>query len=153
MNYQTEVVSFHRSTSLEHIGGTTVELAVFDIDGSEVMMMRQWEDERSNRITQTHGGKWKNKMRYPHPDTKAEKCHVQEWHTADTTMIMVPKFSFFPHHFWRVPQLFLTSLMGIAYACSISSTFGWIQPSKSLTSPREEKLKFRHNDESNVVRF
>jgi hypothetical protein len=26
----------------------------------------------------------------------------------------------FPHHFWRVPQLFLTSLMGIAYACGAS---------------------------------
>ena len=32
---------FQRSTSLEHIGGTTVELAVFDINGSEVMMTRQ----------------------------------------------------------------------------------------------------------------
>jgi len=42
--------------------------------------------------------------------------------------------------------------MGIAYACGISSTFGRIQPSKSLTSPREEKLESRHNDESNVVR-
>ena len=30
---------------------------------------------------------------------------------------MVP---FFPRHFWRVPQLFLTSLMGIAYACGVS---------------------------------
>ena len=32
---------FQRSTSLEHIGGTIVELAVFDVNGSEVMMMRQ----------------------------------------------------------------------------------------------------------------
>ena len=141
-----------RSTSLEHIGGTTVELAVFDVNGSEVMMTRQWADERSNRITQTHGGKWKNKMRYPHPDTKAEKCHVQERHTADTTYDYGSKIFFFPRHFWRVPQLFLTSLMGIAYACGISSTFGRIQPSKILTSPREEKLKSHHNDESNVVR-
>ena len=29
-------------------------------------------------------------------------------------------FQIFPHHFWRVPQLFLTSLMGIAYACGAS---------------------------------
>ena len=58
-------------------------------------------------------------MRCPQPDTNADKCHVQERHTADTTIIMVPKFSF-PHHFWRVPRLFLTSLMGIAYACGAS---------------------------------
>ena len=32
---------FQRSTSPEHIGGATVELAVFDIDGSEVMMTRK----------------------------------------------------------------------------------------------------------------
>ena len=57
MNYQTEVVSFQRSTYLEHIGGTTVDLAVFDINRSEVMETRQREDERSNKITQTHIGK------------------------------------------------------------------------------------------------
>jgi len=28
--------------------------------------------------------------------------------------------SIFPRHFWRVPQLFLTSLMGITYACGAS---------------------------------
>ena len=32
----------------------------------------------------------KNEMRCPHPDTNANKCHVQERHTADTTIIMVP---------------------------------------------------------------
>ena len=31
MSYQREVVSLQRSTSLEHIGGTTVDLAVSDI--------------------------------------------------------------------------------------------------------------------------
>lgn len=41
VNYQMEVVSFQRSTSLEHIGDTTMELAVFDINGSEVMVTRQ----------------------------------------------------------------------------------------------------------------
>ena len=41
VSYQREVVSFHRSTSLELIGGTIVELAVFDINGSEVMVTRQ----------------------------------------------------------------------------------------------------------------
>ena len=31
VRYQREVVILQRSTSLEHIGGTTVDLAVFDI--------------------------------------------------------------------------------------------------------------------------
>ena len=76
-------------------------------------------DERSNKVPKSMEASERYEMRYPHPDTKADKCHVQERHTADTTMIMVPKF-LFPHHFWRVPQLFLTSLMGIAYACGVS---------------------------------
>ena len=41
VSYQGEVVFLQRSNSLEHIGGTTVELAVFDINGSEVMVTRQ----------------------------------------------------------------------------------------------------------------
>ena len=41
VNYQMEVVSLQRSTSLEHIGGTLMELAVFDINVSKVMMTRQ----------------------------------------------------------------------------------------------------------------
>jgi len=41
VRYQREVVILQRSTSLEHIGGTTVDLAVFDINGSKVMVMRQ----------------------------------------------------------------------------------------------------------------
>ena len=73
-----------RKTSLEHIGGTTLDLAVFDIKGSEVMMMWQRENERSKEITQTHGGK-NEKMRCPQPDTNAKKCHVQERHTANIT--------------------------------------------------------------------
>ena len=51
-------LKLQRSTSLEHIGGTTMDLVVFDIKISGVMMMRQREDERSKGITQTHGGKW-----------------------------------------------------------------------------------------------
>ena len=43
--------------TLEHIGGTTLDLAVFDIKGSEVMVTWQRVDERSKEITQTHGGK------------------------------------------------------------------------------------------------
>jgi len=31
VSYQREVVILQRPTSLEHIGGTTVDLAVFDI--------------------------------------------------------------------------------------------------------------------------
>ena len=57
MSYQREVDISQRSNSLEHIGGTTVDLAVFDINRSEVMLTRQREDERSNRITQSHGSK------------------------------------------------------------------------------------------------
>ena len=41
VSYQKEVVILQRSTSLEHIGGTTMELAVFDINGSKVMVTRQ----------------------------------------------------------------------------------------------------------------
>ena len=38
-------LKLQRSTSLEHIGGTTVDLAVFDIKISEVMMTRQRVNE------------------------------------------------------------------------------------------------------------
>ena len=51
-------LKLQRSTSLEHIGGTTLDLVVFDIKGSEVMMMWQRVDERSKEITRTHGGKY-----------------------------------------------------------------------------------------------
>ena len=57
MSYQREVVLLQRSTSVEDIGNTTMDLAIFDINRSEVMATRQRADERSNRITQTHGGK------------------------------------------------------------------------------------------------
>ena len=73
-----------RQTSLEHISNTTLDLGIFDIKGSEVMMMWQRADERSKEITQTHGGK-NEKMRCPKPDTNAEKCHVQERHTTNIT--------------------------------------------------------------------
>ena len=46
-----------RQNSLEHIGGTTLVLAVFNIKGFVVMVMRQRADEKSKEITQTHGGK------------------------------------------------------------------------------------------------
>ena len=55
--YQREVVILQRSTSLEHIDGTTVDLEVFDIKGSEVMVTWQRADERSKETIQTHGGK------------------------------------------------------------------------------------------------
>ena len=151
MNYQAEAIFFRGQLLFEHIGGTTVELAVFDINRSEVMVTRQWA-KRGQIGSPEPTEASENEVRCSHPDTKAEECHVQERHTADTTYDYGSKIFFFPRHFWRVPQLFLTSLMGIAYACGISSTFGRIQPSKILTSPREEKLKSHHNDESNVVR-
>ena len=50
-------LKLQRSSSLEHIGSTAVDLVVFDIKISEVMMTRQRADERSKWITQTHGGK------------------------------------------------------------------------------------------------
>ena len=54
---QRKVESLQRSTSLEHIDGTTVDLAVFDIKRSEVIVTRKRADERTKGITQTHGGK------------------------------------------------------------------------------------------------
>ena len=62
----------------------TLDLAVFDIKGSEVMRMLQRADERSKEITQTHGGN-NDEMRCPQPDTNADKCYVQERHTANIT--------------------------------------------------------------------
>ena len=56
--------------------------------------------------------------------------------------------SIFPHHFWRVPQLFLmTSLKGIAYACDISPPFGRIHPSAFNESQEGEtrRTSFRRN--------
>ena len=73
-----------RKTSLEHISNTTLDLVVFDIKGSLVMMMWKRVDERSKEITQTHGGK-NDVMRCPQTDTNADKCHVQERHTANIT--------------------------------------------------------------------
>ena len=66
-----------RKTSLEHIRSTTLDMVVFEIKGSKVMMTWQRVDERSKEITQTHGGK-NDEMRCPQPDTNADKCHVQE---------------------------------------------------------------------------
>ena len=40
-----------------HTGDTTLDLEVFDIKGSEVMVMWQRIDEQSKEITQTHKGK------------------------------------------------------------------------------------------------
>ena len=46
-----------RPTSLEHIGGTTLDLEVFEIKGSKVMVTWQRVDEQSKEITQTHESK------------------------------------------------------------------------------------------------
>ena len=61
---QREVENCKGKTSLEHISSTTLDLAVFDIKGYEVMVMRQRVDEWSKEITQTHGGK-NDEMRCP----------------------------------------------------------------------------------------
>ena len=79
-----------RPTSLEHIGGTTLDLEVFDIKRSEVMVTWKRADEWSKEITQTHEGKHINEMRHPQPEMNADKCHVQERHTANMTTILVP---------------------------------------------------------------
>ena len=42
-------------------------------------------------------------MRCPQPDTNADKCHVQERHTVDATIIMVP---FFPTISGEYPNYF-----------------------------------------------
>ena len=54
---QREVEKCIGKTSLEHISGTTLDLAVFDIKGSKVMVTWEREDEQSKEITQTHGCK------------------------------------------------------------------------------------------------
>ena len=57
-------------------------------------------------IMKTSRRQVKNEMRCPQPDTNADKCHVQEQHTADDN----DDGSIFPHHAWRVPLYFYTSL-------------------------------------------
>ena len=52
-----EVKNCRGKTSLEHIGSTTLDLAVFDIKRLEVMATWKRADERSKGITQTHEGK------------------------------------------------------------------------------------------------
>ena len=79
-------------------------------------------DERSNKVPKSMEASERYEMRYPHPGHESKKCHVQERHTAVTVIIMVQKVLFSPRHFWRVPQLFLTSLMGIAYACVVTKS-------------------------------
>ena len=104
----------------------TLDLAVFDIKGFEVMMTWKREYERSKYITQTHGGK-NDEMRCPQPDTNVDECHVQERHTANITK----DWFNFPPPFLASTQLFFkTSLKGITYACAISLSFEQIQPSK-----------------------
>ena len=98
---QREVEYCRGKNSLEHIVDTTLDLAVFDIKGSEVMVTWQRADERSKEITQTHG------------DTKITKWDVPNLTRMQTSAIsksdiLPTKVWFhFPHHFWQVPQLFL----------------------------------------------
>ena len=44
-----------------------------------------------------------NEKKIPQPDTNVDKCHVQERHTADTTMILVP---FYPPFLASTPIIF-----------------------------------------------
>ena len=70
---------------------------------SEVVTKGQWADEWPNRITQTHGGKSEVRWDVPTqtrmqtvPCSRATYCR---WRRL--------RFLYFPHHFWRVPRLFL----------------------------------------------
>ena len=56
-----------RSTSLEHIDGTTVDLVVFDIKILEVIVTRKRADEWSKEITQNHGSKQITRLDVPNP--------------------------------------------------------------------------------------
>ena len=60
----------------------------------------------------------KYEMRYPHPGHESRKvpCSRATYCRHDYGS----KIFFSPHHLWQVPQLFLTSLTGIAYACEAS---------------------------------
>ena len=69
------------------------------------------------RITQTHGGKWKTRWDIPNP-TWIQTSAMFKSNILPTWQSL---WFHFPHHIWRVPQLFLiTSLKGIAYACNIN---------------------------------
>ncbi len=110
-------------------------------------------------MDQMEWGKMKNpnpkspmtKWRYPKPDEKQKSVNVQERQGAVGNQQNISKFpptiaGKYPNYFWN------TSLKGIAYACNIFFSFGQIQPSEILTSPKEEKLESHHGNESNVVR-
>ena len=71
-------------------------------------MMWQRENERSKGITQTHGGKI-DEMRCLQLDTKADKCHVQERHTANITKTW---FHFPPPFLASTPIIFEKKLEG-----------------------------------------
>ena len=78
----------------------------------------------------------KNEMRCPQPDTNANKCHVQERHTADTTMMLVP----FSPPFMVSTSLFLYKLEEDTICLLYKSNL------VHLTSPRKEELEYRHYD-------
>ena len=105
---------------------TTLDLVVFDIKGSEVMVTWKRVDERSKEITQTHGGKVKQRdeMSPTQHECRQVPCSRATYCRHDNDC-----GSIFPHHFWRVPLYFYTSLKRIPYACNISPPFGRIHPS------------------------
>ena len=82
-------LKLQRSTSLEHIGGMTLDLAVSYIKISEVMMTRQRVDERSKRITQTH-----DEMSPTRHECRQVPCSRATYHRHDddTGSIFSPPF-------------------------------------------------------------
>ena len=74
-------------------------------------------DERSKQDYPNPRRPVQNEMRWSHPDTKQRSAMFKSDILSTRQLLQFH----FPHHFWRVPRLFLTSLTGIAYACKASS--------------------------------
>ena len=116
-----------RSTSLEHIDGITLYLAVFDIKGFEVMVTWKRADEQSKEITQTQEGKRIMRWDVPNPTRMPTSAMFKR----DILETRLQSWFHFPTPFLEsTPIIFSkTSLKGITYACDVSFSFGQIQPS------------------------
>ena len=83
--------------------------------GDKAMSRREVKQDNPNPRKEV-----KNEMRCLHPDMKADKCHIQERHTTDTTIIMVP---FSPSFLASTPVIFINKLDGdsicLCLCCSL----------------------------------
>jgi len=108
----------YRRKTLEHIDDTTGSLVALGSMGSVVMMMWKRSNGRKKWMAQTQEGQ-KCKEGCSNL-TRRKKCPVQEWATDTTNRF--PNFP--PTISGRYPNYFLiTSLKGILYACTVSSSF------------------------------